>query len=191
MREGNWRLPIGDCRLGQLENLACAAKSKGYIATMTVTEVIEQIRPLPPKDKQQILETLWNEFDDELEPYDPDLTPEQLAELDRRAGELVKNPESGIPLEQVIAELDEELSARQKDPVGAAKADIFENFRRLPDAVRRELIEIIDLEFGDFNNELTPEQKTNLDRRAEVFRKNMQQSIPLEQVREEARKRFG
>ena len=35
---------------------------------MNVSEIIEQIRPLPAKDKQQILETLWNEFGDELEP---------------------------------------------------------------------------------------------------------------------------
>jgi putative addiction module component (TIGR02574 family) len=61
----------------------------------------------------------------------------------------------------------------------------------MPEAERRELIEEIDLEFGDFDDTLTPEQKTELDRRAREFRKNPSEGIPFEQVREEARKRFG
>jgi putative addiction module component (TIGR02574 family) len=69
--------------------------------------------------------------------------------------------------------------------------EILEQIRQLPEAERRELMETIDLEFGDFNDELTPEQKAELDRRAEEFRKNPHQGIPFEQVREEARERFG
>jgi putative addiction module component (TIGR02574 family) len=72
---------------------------------MTVAEIIEQIRPLPAKEKQQVLESLWNEFQDELEAYDPDLSPEQIAELERRAAEIEKNPHDGIPLEQVHEEI--------------------------------------------------------------------------------------
>ena len=72
-----------------------------------------------------------------------------------------------------------------------SKTEILEELRRMPEPERRELVETIDLEFGDFNDELTSEQKAELDRRAEEFRKNPQDGIPFEQVREEARKRFG
>jgi putative addiction module component (TIGR02574 family) len=72
-----------------------------------------------------------------------------------------------------------------------SKMEILEELRRMPAAERRELVETIDLEFGDFNDELTPEQAAELERRAEEFRKNPQAGIPWEQVRENARKRFG
>jgi putative addiction module component (TIGR02574 family) len=72
---------------------------------MTVAEIIEQIRPLPAKEKQQVLEALWDNFQDELETYDPDLSPEQIAELDRRAEDALKNPGRGIPYEQISAEM--------------------------------------------------------------------------------------
>lgn len=72
-----------------------------------------------------------------------------------------------------------------------SRTEILEELRRMPESERRELVETIDLEFGDFNDELTPEQKMELDRRADEFRKNPQDGIPFEQVREEARKRFG
>ena len=81
---------------------------------MTVPEITELIRPLPAKEKQQVLESLWNEFQDELEAYDPDLTPEQLAELKRREEEFLKNPRAGIPAEQIFAEIEERLAARRK-----------------------------------------------------------------------------
>jgi putative addiction module component (TIGR02574 family) len=80
---------------------------------MSVSEIIETIRPLPAKEKQEILERLWTEFGDELEPYDPDLTPEQLAELDRRAEEALKHPERGRPAEEVFAEIEQRLRAKK------------------------------------------------------------------------------
>jgi putative addiction module component (TIGR02574 family) len=69
--------------------------------------------------------------------------------------------------------------------------EILEELRRMPEIERRELVETIDLEFGDFDDTITPEQKAELDRRAEEFSKNPRDGIPFEQVREEARKRFG
>lgn len=72
-----------------------------------------------------------------------------------------------------------------------SRTEILEELRRMPETERRELVETIDLEFGDFNDELTSEQKAELHRRAEEFRKNPCDGIPFEQVREEARKRFG
>ena len=72
-----------------------------------------------------------------------------------------------------------------------SKMEILEELRRMPETERRELVETIDLEFGDFNDELTPEQAAELERRAEEFRKNPQAGIPWEQVRANARQRFG
>lgn len=69
--------------------------------------------------------------------------------------------------------------------------EILEELRRMPEAERRELVETIELEFGEFDDELTPEQKAELDRRAEEFRKNPREGIPFEQVRDAARKHFG
>ena len=72
-----------------------------------------------------------------------------------------------------------------------SKMEILEELRRMPKAERRELVETIDLEFGEYNDDLTPEQAAELERRAEEFRKNPQASIPWEQVRENARKQYG
>jgi putative addiction module component (TIGR02574 family) len=70
------------------------------------------------------------------------------------------------------------------------RTEILEELRRMPEAERRELVETIDLEFGVSDDELTPEQKAELDRRAEELRKNPRTGIPWEQVRVEARQRL-
>jgi putative addiction module component (TIGR02574 family) len=69
--------------------------------------------------------------------------------------------------------------------------EILEELRRMPEAERRELVETIDLEFGDFNDELTPEQIAELERRAAEARAHPERGIPWEQLREEMFARYG
>lgn len=71
-----------------------------------------------------------------------------------------------------------------------SRTEILEELRRMPEPERRELVETIDLEFGDFNDELTQEQKNELDRRAEELRQYPERGIPWAQVRAEARERL-
>jgi putative addiction module component (TIGR02574 family) len=53
---------------------------------------------------------LWDDIADNG--FDPDLTPEQAAELDRRLAEFEKNPHDGIPWEQVEADLNQRFGWR-------------------------------------------------------------------------------
>lgn len=72
---------------------------------MSATEIIEQMRSFPAEQKREVLEQIWTEFGDELGLVDPDLTPAQAAELDRRLADFEKNPHEGIPWEQIKADL--------------------------------------------------------------------------------------
>jgi len=74
---------------------------------MSAAELIEKMRPMPTEEKRAFMERVWEEFGEELGWVDPDLTPEQAAELDRRLAEFEKNPRAGIPLEQVKADMRE------------------------------------------------------------------------------------
>jgi putative addiction module component (TIGR02574 family) len=68
--------------------------------------------------------------------------------------------------------------------------EILEELRRMPEPERRELVETIDLEFGDFNDEPTPEQIAEFDRRGDELRRNPASGIPWEQVRAEMKERI-
>ena len=72
---------------------------------MSASQVLEQIDQLPFEEQREVFEQLREKFDDEL-------TPEQIAEFDRRGDELRRNPASGIPWEQVRAELKERIKTR-------------------------------------------------------------------------------
>lgn len=78
---------------------------------MTAGEILERIRNMPENERRELVQQILDEFTE----YDDELTPEQIAELERRAEEFRKNPQSGIPWEQVQAELKDRLAARRKN----------------------------------------------------------------------------
>ncbi len=67
---------------------------------MSAAQILEEIRRLPADEQHEVVETILDEFTD----ADDGLTPEQVAELDRRIAEFKKNPKEGIPWEQVQSE---------------------------------------------------------------------------------------
>ena len=76
---------------------------------MSVTEVVNEFRKLPREEQLEVFEVLRERFANEP-------SPEQIAEFERRAEQLRRNPESGIPWERVRAELKERLEARRACP---------------------------------------------------------------------------
>ena len=76
---------------------------------MSATEILEQIRRLPPEEQHEIAETIRHDLGE----CDHELTLEQIAELDRRAEDALKNPGRGTPIEDVSAEIRKRLLARK------------------------------------------------------------------------------
>ena len=76
---------------------------------MSAAEILEQIRRLPEAERLELV----GQIEDEFGVWDDELTPEQIAELERRAEDALKNPGRGKPVEQVFAELEERLRARK------------------------------------------------------------------------------
>jgi hypothetical protein len=79
---------------------------------MSATELIEKMRPMPVEEKRAFVEQVWEEYGEELGWVDPELTPEQVAELDRRAERALAHPELCRPLEDVVADLEKRFRAR-------------------------------------------------------------------------------
>lgn len=73
---------------------------------MSATEIVEQFRKLPFEEQCEVFEQLRDELDDEL-------TPEQIAELDRRAERALAHPERCRPLEDVVTDIEKRFRARQ------------------------------------------------------------------------------
>jgi putative addiction module component (TIGR02574 family) len=80
---------------------------------MSAADLIEQMRPMPTEEKRAFVERVWEEYGEELGWIDPDLTPEQIAELERRAAEARAHPERCRPLEDVMADIEKRYRAKK------------------------------------------------------------------------------
>jgi putative addiction module component (TIGR02574 family) len=70
---------------------------------MSATEILAAAKALPLDERIEIAQGLWEDIAGNG--YDADLTPEQIAELERRAAEARAHPEQGIPWERLREEL--------------------------------------------------------------------------------------
>ena len=68
------------------------------------SEVLEQLNRLSVEEQREVFEQLRDRFDDEL-------TPEQIAELDRRAERALAHPERCRPLDDVVADIEKRFRA--------------------------------------------------------------------------------
>jgi putative addiction module component (TIGR02574 family) len=75
---------------------------------MSSTEILEAAKALPQEERIKLAQDLWEIID-----LDDGLSPEQIAELDRRAEDALKNPGRGTPIEDVSAEIRNRLLARK------------------------------------------------------------------------------
>jgi putative addiction module component (TIGR02574 family) len=67
------------------------------------SNLLEIAKSLPLAERVELVDALWESLADEG--YEPSLTAEQAAELDRRLEAHRRDPQSGIPWEQIKAEL--------------------------------------------------------------------------------------
>jgi putative addiction module component (TIGR02574 family) len=68
---------------------------------MNKATLFKELMELPPEERLQLVEELW----DSLAAEDIPLTDEQKREIDRRWAEHQKNPDRGSPWEEVRARL--------------------------------------------------------------------------------------
>jgi hypothetical protein len=71
---------------------------------MSAAQVMEQVNRLPFEEQREVFEHLREKFDDVL-------TPEQIAELDRRAERALAHPERCRPLDDVVADIEKRFRA--------------------------------------------------------------------------------
>ena len=68
---------------------------------MSAAQVVEQFCKLPFAEQHEAYEKIREVVED----FDDQLTPEQIAELERRAADARAHPERGIPWETLRAEM--------------------------------------------------------------------------------------
>ncbi len=71
-------------------------------------------------DRLELAQQVWSNIVENG--YEPELTTEQIEELDRRAEDALKHPGRGKPLEEVVANIERRFAERRKNPACADKA---------------------------------------------------------------------
>jgi hypothetical protein len=79
----------------------------GKFNSMSATQILEQIHRLPLAEQYEVAAKVREEY------FDDELTPEQIAELERRAEDALKHPGRGTPIEEVSAEIKKRLLAKK------------------------------------------------------------------------------
>lgn len=72
--------------------------------------LLDNAKALPLVDRIQLLEALWESVTEEG--YEPQLTAEQAAELDRRLEAHQSNPDDVVPWDAIKSELESKYSER-------------------------------------------------------------------------------
>lgn len=80
---------------------------------MNAAGLFEKAKALPIEERAELLNQLEENLAAEGYGFDSNLTPEQIAELDRRAERALSNPEQCRPLEDVIGEIEERSRTRK------------------------------------------------------------------------------
>lgn len=75
---------------------------------MTKEEIISQVRSMPPRQRAELIDDLRQIVDDD------ELTPEQIAEVRRRAQAVDRGEMGTVPGEQVMRELFERLGLARR-----------------------------------------------------------------------------
>ena len=76
---------------------------------MSAAELLEKAKDLPLAERIELFKQLKDTIPDEE--YDPDLTPEEFAELDLRAERAFANPERCRPLNDAIVDIENRFHA--------------------------------------------------------------------------------